>query len=146
TEVSERSHLQRVLSAKELCDRQPSQLLRRMTQIFGERANSQDDVFLRELFLQRLPSKVQMVLATTTTLNVTGLATLADAVIKATTPSVASIAVVPQQTTALYSGSATNSQPSQANLELFCQRLVEIVVAATQSCAPSPLSLVAGVR
>ncbi|CAN7996958.1 unnamed protein product, partial [Ixodes hexagonus] len=118
TEVSERSRLQQLLSAEELGDRRPSQLLRRMTQLLGERANNLADVFLRELFLQRLPSNVQMVLATATTLDLTGLATLADAV-------------------TLDSGSA-NSQPPQANIEQLCERLEQIVVAATQCRAPHP--------
>ncbi|CAN8006926.1 unnamed protein product [Ixodes hexagonus] len=108
-----------------------------MTQLLGERANNLDDVFLRELFLQRLPFNVQMVLATATTLDLTGLATLADAVMEVTTPSVANITVAPHQPTALDSGSA-NSQPPQANIEELCERLEEIVVAATQCRAPHP--------
>ncbi|XP_040357382.1 uncharacterized protein LOC121046801 [Ixodes scapularis] len=132
TEVSERSRVQQLLWAEELGDRRPSQLLRRMTQLLGERANNMDDVFLRELFLQRLPSNVQMVLATATTLDLTGLAAPADAVMEVTTPSVANVTVAPQQPTALYSASAANSQPPQANIEKLCRRLEEIVVAATQ--------------
>ncbi|KAG0420890.1 hypothetical protein HPB47_003193 [Ixodes persulcatus] len=83
-----------------------------------------------ELFLQRLPFNVQMVLATATTLDLTGLAALADAVMEVTTPS---------QPTTRDSGSAANSQPPQANVEQLCQRLEEIVVAATQGRAPHPL-------
>ncbi|CAN7951393.1 unnamed protein product [Ixodes pacificus] len=109
-----------------------------MTQLLGERANNLDDAFLRELFLQRLPSNVQMVLATATTLDLTGLAALADAVMEVTTPSVASVTVAPQQTTVLGTGSAANSQPPQANIEQLCQRLEEIVVAATRGRAPHP--------
>ncbi|CAN7946668.1 unnamed protein product [Ixodes pacificus] len=97
-----------------------------MTQLLGERANNLDDVFLQELFLQRLPSNVQMVLATATTLDLTGLAALADAVMEVTTPSVASVTVAPQQPTVLDTGSAANSQPPQANIEQLCQRLEEI--------------------
>ncbi|CAN8017729.1 unnamed protein product, partial [Ixodes persulcatus] len=138
TEVSERSRVQQLLSAEELGDRRPSQLLRRMTQVLGERANNLADVFLRELFLQRLPSNVQMVLATATTLDLTGLAALADAVTEVTTPSVASFSVAPQQLTTRDSGSAANSQPPQANIEQLCQRLEEIVVAATQGRASHP--------
>ncbi|CAN8016676.1 unnamed protein product [Ixodes persulcatus] len=98
-----------------------------MTQLLGERANNLDNVFLRELFLQRLPSNVQMVLVTATTLDLKGLAALADAVMEVTAPSVASVTVAPQQPTARDSGSAANSQPPQANIEQLCQRLEEIV-------------------
>ncbi|CAN8026615.1 unnamed protein product [Ixodes persulcatus] len=109
-----------------------------MTQLLGDRANNLDDVFLRELFLQRLPSNVQMVLATATTLDLTGLAALADAVMEVTPPSVGNATVAPQQPTALDSGSATNGQPPQANIAQLCQRLEEIVVAAKQGRAPHP--------
>ncbi|KAG0444949.1 hypothetical protein HPB47_013189 [Ixodes persulcatus] len=86
TEASDRSPLQELLSAEELGDRCPSQQLRRMTQLLGDYANTIGDALLRELFIQRLPTNVQMVLATATALDLTGLAALADAVIEVATP------------------------------------------------------------
>ncbi|XP_064470034.1 uncharacterized protein LOC135384779 [Ornithodoros turicata] len=87
TTCSDRARLQQLLSAEELGDRRPTQLLRRMKQLLGDGAASTSDSFLRELFLQRLPRNVQMVLATTTNLSTDELATLADAVMEVAIPS-----------------------------------------------------------
>ncbi|XP_064481053.1 uncharacterized protein LOC135394294 [Ornithodoros turicata] len=68
TTASESQRLQQLLTAEELGDRRPSQLLRDMQNLPGERASTFDPALLRELFLQRLPSSVQMILATAATL------------------------------------------------------------------------------
>ncbi|XP_037515443.1 uncharacterized protein LOC119391865 [Rhipicephalus sanguineus] len=80
TAISERRRLQMLLSPTELGDRRPSQLLRQMQALLGVRASSFDDVLLRELFIQRLPPMVQMVLTTASELNLSSLAALADKV------------------------------------------------------------------
>ncbi|KAM7313981.1 uncharacterized protein ISCGN_003766 [Ixodes scapularis] len=56
TSASEHQRLQRLLTSEELGDRTPSQLLRRLQQLLGERAATFDPALLRELFLQRLPN------------------------------------------------------------------------------------------
>ncbi|CAN7977816.1 unnamed protein product [Ixodes persulcatus] len=68
-----------------------------MTQLLGERANAIHDVLLRELFLQRLPQNVQMVLAAAAPLNLAGLAGLADAVIEVASPPIATTAALTSQ-------------------------------------------------
>ena len=54
-----------------------------MQQLLGEKSGTVDGSFLCELFLQRLPSNVRMVLASSPdTLDIEGLATLADRIME----------------------------------------------------------------
>ena len=81
TGTSEQWRLQQLFNAEELGDRKPSQLLCRMQQLLCDKTNTTNGVFMCELSLQRLPSNVQMVLASTPdTKNITELALLSDKV------------------------------------------------------------------
>ncbi|XP_064469864.1 uncharacterized protein LOC135384596 [Ornithodoros turicata] len=81
TSESERRRLQQLLSAEDIGDRKPTQLLRRMQQLLGDKAASFDETFLRELFLNRLPSSVQMILASAEGSSLDALARMADNII-----------------------------------------------------------------
>ena len=95
TAASDQRRLQQLFSAEELGDRKPTQLLRRLQQLAGDTPGA-DGSFLRELFLQRLPSNVRMVLASTrndTPIN--DLAQLADKIMEVAIPEVAAVSVQP---------------------------------------------------
>ena len=92
TTASEQRRLQLLFNAEELGDRTPSQLLRRMQQLLGDKAATADKSFLRELFMQRLPPNVRMVLASTKEdEELESLASLADKVVEVAAPVVATV-------------------------------------------------------
>lgn len=108
TTASEQRKLQQLFTREELGDRKPSQLLRRMQQLLGDHPGVTDGSFLKELFLQRLPSNVRMVLASTpdaTTLD--KLAEMADKIMEVAAPP-------PLSANATLSGTPTNASPPLA--------------------------------
>ncbi|KAH8027820.1 hypothetical protein HPB51_010466 [Rhipicephalus microplus] len=91
TTASQRSRIQQLLSGDELGDHRTSQLLCRMCKLISGYTTTTDENLLRELLLQRLPANAQMALATACTLDLHGLASLADTVLEVGTPSVCNV-------------------------------------------------------
>ncbi|XP_064467870.1 uncharacterized protein LOC135378706 [Ornithodoros turicata] len=141
TSPSDRARLQQLLSAEELGDRRPTQLLRRMKQLLGEGSNASTDSFLRELFLQRLPKNVQMVLASTHNLGIEELASLADAVMEVASPATMTLDSVqaPQVDAPPSVPPFPDANSNFATLSQQVAHLTQLVAAlSTRSRSPSP--------
>ena len=90
TTASEQRRVQMLLTEEELGDRKPSQLLRRIKQLAGEQKLERG--ILKQLFLQRLPSNVRLILASTSdSLPLSDLADLADRIIEVHVPTVGTV-------------------------------------------------------
>ena len=129
TTASTQRKLQQLISGEELGDRKPSQLLRRMQQLLGGTTDATP--FLRELFLQRLPANVRMVLASIdSSMDLTKLAELADKVREVSTPTIANVSDPPPTAAAV----STSSEVKQLREEV--SRLTGLVESLTTRSRP----------
>lgn len=118
TSASERQRLQQLLATEDLGDRKPTQMLRRMQQLLGDKAATFDEGLLKELFLQRLPANVRMILATTDTMSLQAVAEMADRILEVATPSIAAVSSGPA------SSDVTQLREEVAHLTELVQRLL----------------------
>lgn len=92
TSESESCRLRHLLNTEKLGDRQPTQLLHRMRQLLGDRSSATNDGLLRELFLQRLPPGIRMILAPAEEVSLDNLAEMADRIAEHAVPTLSSLA------------------------------------------------------
>lgn len=90
--ASEEKRVRQLISEEELGDRKPSQFLRHLRSLAG--ATVVQDNLLRQLWLQRLPSNVQAILASQSNLALENLAELADKIIEISPMSTVSVNTV----------------------------------------------------
>ena len=92
TAVPQQRRLQQMFNSTELGDQRPTQLLRRMQQLLCQDAAVADGTLLRELFRQRLPANVRMILASSEEAStLEELAALGDRVMAVASPAVAGV-------------------------------------------------------
>ncbi|XP_064471547.1 uncharacterized protein LOC135385882 [Ornithodoros turicata] len=80
-----------LLASEELGDRRPTQLLRPLQQLLGEKASTIDETLLREPFLQRLPASVRMILASAKSTTLPDIANMADNIMDVGSPVIAAV-------------------------------------------------------
>ncbi len=114
TALSDKARLNQLLMTETLGDRKPSQLLRKMRQLLGDRPL--EDGILRQLFLQRLPTNVQLVLASASdTVSTDDLASLADKILEVAPPqhSLAAITAKSAQNVATQTATTTTTTTTE---------------------------------
>lgn len=127
TSLSEQRRLQQLLTTEELGDKTPSQLLRRMRHLLGNATI--EDSLLRQLFLQRLPNDVRMMLASADSATLDDLAKVADRIVDVSTT----------RRPEVYETTRSPQQPSDfcTAMERRMDQLTEMVAALRPSRSPS---------
>lgn len=114
TAASEQRRLRELFTAEELGDRKPTQLLRRMQLLLGDKAGTTDGSIIKELFMQRMPQNIRMVLASMSeTTPLEELATLADKIREVAAPSIAAVNAPSQPTSEVERLRAENARLQQ---------------------------------
>ncbi|XP_064475420.1 uncharacterized protein LOC135389287 [Ornithodoros turicata] len=139
TSPSEERQLQQLRTSEELGDRRPTQLLRRMRDLVGNRQAY--DSILRELFRQRLPHNVQMMIAAAEKTSLDDLAKMADRILYfAGIPTLGAVAtLVSRQTPSLSTDTDISSViASLHQLQNVVSALVGEVASLARHGSPSP--------
>ncbi|XP_071956322.1 uncharacterized protein [Antedon mediterranea] len=117
TTDSDQQRLCQLLTAEELGDRKPSQLYRRMLQLLGDRPL--ESSIMKQLFLSRLPTNVQLILAATKDeLDLGSLTSLADKIIE-----VSVTATAPTSVSAVHTDNTPSLSATLENLQKQIQQL-----------------------
>ena len=135
--ASAQKRIRQLLTDEQLGDRKPTQLLRSMQRLQSDTPLDSD--LLRELFLQRLPSNVRMVLASARDLPLEQQAKLADNIIEmATQPPIAAVPTgyqsMPATCAVQPAGHSTTvqSQDIQSTIATLVSQVSELNAAVSQ--------------
>jgi len=86
---SRTQRVRRLLGGEALGDRKPSQFLRHLQHLLGDELGSSEQDFLRELFLQRMPESIRLILsASGASVRLADLADMADRMLECSFPPV----------------------------------------------------------
>ena len=120
TSASEQKRLHQLLTAEELGDRKPTQLLRRMEQLLGG-AKLESSIFT-QLFLQRLPHHAQSILASSRdAMTVNQLAQLADRIVEVHVSSSPGISNISSTNAAAAPSPQSHCEPPGQNVSIVSQ-------------------------
>ncbi|XP_072173186.1 uncharacterized protein [Diadema setosum] len=137
TTVSEQRRLHQLLTAEELGDRKPSQLLRRMKQLLADA--TLEDSILKQLFLQCLPNNVQQILASTSTeVTIEQVAELADKIVEVATPLLVTTVAAPSSISQSFpapSATLLPMTPSPPAADPVAHLTTQVAMPTTQVCA-----------
>lgn len=95
TSLSKQERIQQLFNITDLGDKKPSQLLRQLQQLVG--SMHLDDSILEEIFLQKLPSNIQLILASNNNISLADKAEIADRILNVTQPTLCSVSKDAQQ-------------------------------------------------
>lgn len=85
---SQQARIRQLLTAEELDDRKPTQLLRRMRQLVGSNTSLVPESLLKQIFIPRLPTHVQVILTANESLSLDAAAEMADKVMDVIGPQI----------------------------------------------------------
>lgn len=132
------TRLRELLSKEELGTQKPSELLRRMTQLLGDKYTSFDQDVFKQLFFQRLPTTIQNSLFTVKdTLEPTAIAKLADDFMESQ-PRPPSIAAVTSPDVALLTKLMQQVSVLQTTVDSLQQELRDARSSRRRSRSPTP--------
>lgn len=92
TTKSTQARIKQLLTSEELDGRKPTQLLRRMRHLIGTNTGLVSDALLKQIFVPRLPTHVQVMLAANDALTIDQAAELADKLMDVIGPQVSAVA------------------------------------------------------
>lgn len=146
---TESKRLQQLLSSAELGDRTPSQFLRYLLGLLGDKAPTFDRDILRHLFISRMPPQAQQILAAFKGISLEQLAEAADNIVELAPSPISAVTsnhIAPPHTPAPSTNSISQDllagiNAIQAQLSLLTTQITKLTFSMQQQRSRSPRSL-----